>query len=180
MCEARGLRTDAISAISNDELVALQNEGIFALPVDDDTAVIYSMMDNLKKTDLVKKINSLENQPKVIILIVKEDKVNASLKNSIIDNHEVRIDVFEMRKLLFNIAEHEIVPKHRVIKDPVEIQRIIDSYGVQSGTQMHLITRDDPMAQYLGAVPGDIVEITRNSVTAGKSIVYRFCVKGGG
>ena len=35
---------------------------------------------------------------------------------------------------------------------------------------------EDPISRVIGAVPGDILKITRPSPTAGEYIVYRVCV----
>jgi DNA-directed RNA polymerase subunit H (RpoH/RPB5) len=34
----------------------------------------------------------------------------------------------------------------------------------------------DPITRCIGAVPGDIIKITRPSGSAGESIIYRVCV----
>jgi DNA-directed RNA polymerase subunit H (RpoH/RPB5) len=33
----------------------------------------------------------------------------------------------------------------------------------------------DPIARCIGAVPGDIIKITRPSASAGQAIIYRVC-----
>ena len=33
----------------------------------------------------------------------------------------------------------------------------------------------DPIARCIGAVPGDIIKITRPSASAGEAIIYRVC-----
>jgi DNA-directed RNA polymerase subunit H (RpoH/RPB5) len=42
--------------------------------------------------------------------------------------------------------------------------------------QMPLLDSQDMMARWIGAKPGDIVEITRKSETAGSTPYYRLCV----
>jgi DNA-directed RNA polymerase subunit H len=43
-------------------------------------------------------------------------------------------------------------------------------------TQMPMIDSQDMMAKWIGAKPGDIVEIMRKSETAGSTPYYRHCV----
>ncbi|MEM0014419.1 MAG: DNA-directed RNA polymerase subunit H [Zestosphaera sp.] len=76
----------------------------------------------------------------------------------------------------FNILEHELVPKHEVLK-PEEAVEVLRSLGVKP-EQLPYMRASDPVARAIGAKPGDIVRITRKSPTAGKIIVYRFVIAG--
>jgi DNA-directed RNA polymerase subunit H len=51
-------------------------------------------------------------------------------------------------------------------------EAILKKYNV-SKKQLPKITKNDPAISELEAVPGDIIEITRESPTTGKSYFYR-------
>ncbi|MDH7595187.1 MAG: DNA-directed RNA polymerase subunit H [Candidatus Bathyarchaeia archaeon] len=76
----------------------------------------------------------------------------------------------------FNLFEHVMVPKHEIISDE-ERQMILQKYKVQP-YQLPYIHVSDPAVKAVGAKPGDIVKITRNSQTAGKYFAYRYVVEG--
>jgi DNA-directed RNA polymerase subunit H len=76
----------------------------------------------------------------------------------------------------FNIFEHELVPKHELLT-PEERMKILTEYRVQP-YQLPQIRAADPAAKAIGARPGDIVRIIRDSPTAGKYISYRYVVEG--
>lgn len=76
----------------------------------------------------------------------------------------------------FNILDHELVPKHEVLK-PEEAVEILKSLGVRPD-QLPYLRASDPVARAIGAKPGDVVRIIRKSPTAGKIIVYRFVIAG--
>jgi len=76
----------------------------------------------------------------------------------------------------FNIFEHSLVPKHEIIT-PEEKQKLLDEYRVKP-YQLPRIQSSDPAAKAIGARPGDIVRIIRDSPTAGKYIAYRYVVEG--
>jgi len=76
----------------------------------------------------------------------------------------------------FNIFDHSIVPKHEIMT-PEEKQKLLDEYRVKP-YQLPRIHASDPAAKAIGARPGEIVRIIRNSPTAGKYIAYRYVVEG--
>lgn len=73
------------------------------------------------------------------------------------------------------ILDHELVPKHEVL-DEEETKEIIDQYGVDKD-KMPKIRKNDPVIKLMDAEPGDLIKITRDSPTAGKSLYYRVVVK---
>ncbi len=79
-------------------------------------------------------------------------------------------------KRKFKIMDHELVPKHEVVK-PEEAIEILKELGVRP-ENLPWIRASDPVAKEIGAKPGDIVRIERKSPTTGKIIVYRFVVAG--
>ena len=76
----------------------------------------------------------------------------------------------------FSLMDHVLVPKH-VLLSKEEAEEVLKKLGI---TREHLpkIKASDPIAQLLGAKPGDIVKIIRDSPSAGKSIAYRVVVEG--
>ena len=75
-----------------------------------------------------------------------------------------------------SILEHELVPKHRVLS-PEEAEEVLKKYCA-TPQQLPKILASDPVVRELGAKPGDIIEIVRESETAGKAIYYRVVVGG--
>ncbi|MEZ0394662.1 MAG: DNA-directed RNA polymerase subunit H [Desulfurococcaceae archaeon] len=79
-----------------------------------------------------------------------------------------------MSKRKFSIFEHELVPKHILLK-PQEAIEVLKSLGVDP-VNLPWISVDDPVARELGARPGDIIKVIRKSPTAGESVAYRYVV----
>ena len=76
----------------------------------------------------------------------------------------------------FNIFEHELVPKHEILS-PEEAKELLKKYR----TKPHKFPRiraSDIVAIAIGAKPGDILRIIRESPTAGKYVTYRHVVPG--
>lgn len=76
----------------------------------------------------------------------------------------------------FNIFSHVLVPKHEILT-PEEREKILAQYRVQPH-QLPQIKASDPAVKAIGAKPGDILRITRQSPTAGVHVAYRYVVEG--
>lgn len=72
------------------------------------------------------------------------------------------------------LLDHEMVPKHEILSKEEE-KLILKKYNA-SKAQFPKIYHSDPIIKEIGAEVGQIIKITRNSKTAGKSIAYRVVV----
>ena len=89
--------------------------------------------------------------------------------------HGIYIIIQNMKRLQFNILEHTLVPKHRVMLDD-EVIIVKTKYNINNNTQFPDISRFDPVAQAICIRPGEICEIIRPSKTAIQAPYYRICV----
>ncbi len=76
----------------------------------------------------------------------------------------------------FNIFGHVLVPKHEIVSAE-EREKLLNEYRVQP-YQLPRLKASDPGAKAIGAKPGDVVRILRDSPTAGKYTSYRYVVEG--
>jgi len=88
--------------------------------------------------------------------------------------HMTNIQIFNINSLCVNILDHDLVPDHRVISSKHEIKNIETEHHLEK-SQFPIITKNDPVSKILGLVPGDLVEITRPSLTSGITKFYRMC-----
>ena len=96
----------------------------------------------------------------------------ASKKHS----REVRVELVEGGYASFDLFEHDLVPKH-IIAEQSEVDLVLTHYGIVK-TQLPRILRDDPAARVLGARPGQVIRIERDSQTSGTAFYYRLVVDG--
>ena len=74
----------------------------------------------------------------------------------------------------FDVMSHRLVPKH-VLLTPDEAQKVLGELNIRK-EQLPKIYMKDPCAKAIGAKVGDVVKITRESLTAGSSIAYRLVI----
>ena len=125
--------------------------------------------------DLIHLDNVLEKKDDIIIII--KDEPNDSLL-SVLSNlwlqDQIYVNVINIKRLQFNILNHILVPKHRVLNDE-ETKIFKQRYNISDNSQIPDISRFSPVAQVIGIRPGQICEITRNSKTAINTLFYRVC-----
>ena len=85
-----------------------------------------------------------------------------------------RIELVVGNYASFDLFQHELVPPHIIASDD-EIELVLNHYGI-ARNQLPRIYRDDPAVKVLGARPGEIVRIQRESPTAGSTFYYRLVV----
>jgi DNA-directed RNA polymerase subunit H len=91
------------------------------------------------------------------------------------ERRKLRVSFFSIEVLVINPMKHVLVPKHQIV-DPAYHKELMDSLYVTSKSKFPEIKfHVDPIARCIGAVPGDIVKITRPSSSAGEAIIYRVC-----
>lgn len=82
---------------------------------------------------------------------------------------------FMDHRFRYNPMEHIYVPYHRKCSKEEE-QQIMQKYMIDSKSKMPVISKNDPVANWIGLKPGDIVEITRSNTTSGTTLFYRVCI----
>jgi DNA-directed RNA polymerase subunit H len=85
-----------------------------------------------------------------------------------------RVELVEGNYASFDLFGHELVPTHIIAEDS-EIQLVLEHYGIDK-THLPRIQSRDPAARVLGAIPGQIIRIERESPTAGVAFYYRLVV----
>lgn len=124
---------------------------------------LYNLEEVLKKTD-------------DLIIIVKDEPNDSLVKvlKNIWEQDGHFVTVFNIKRLQFNILEHTLVPKHRVLGEE-EDKRIRQKYYIGDDSELPDISRFSPVAMAIGMRPGQICEIIRPSKTAINCVFYRIC-----
>jgi len=131
---------------------------------------IYDFIEDLMNLETI-----LKKSDDIIIIIKDEpnDSLQKNLKN-IWEQDGVFVNVFNIKRLQFNILEHDLVPPHRPLSDK-EAAEVKAKYHIHDDSQVPQIERFSPVAQAIGLRPGQMCEIIRPSRTAISAPFYRVC-----
>lgn len=145
-----------------------------------DILVIFSTKTRVTERELNNFLNfASENSYTSGILIGSPSKPSESvltvLRNHIQKRENPLVQIFEMRHLQFDISKHRFVPTHRIITDQ-ERDDMMKEFNITSPTAIPKIDSQDPMAKWIGARPGDVVEVLGLCESSGDNPRYRYCV----
>jgi len=133
---------------------------------------IQTMIEDLYYVEDVMKKND-------ILFIITHDDPNDTIVNElkkIWEEQGIHIIIYSLKRLQFNILNHEMVPEHIVLSDD-ETNDFLKKYNIQDPyTQVPQISRFDPVACAIFMKPNQICRIVRPSKTAIKGLYYRYCI----
>lgn len=144
--------------------------------------VKYHLAKGLRAPDINEYIDDLFNLEEILtkkddLIIIVKDEPNSSLVKTlhmIWEQEGIFVTAFNINRLQFNILEHSLVPKHRVMTED-ESNQVRQKYHIQDDSELPDIDRFSPVAQAIGLRPGQMCEIIRPSRTAISSTFYRIC-----
>ena len=116
----------------------------------------------------------LEKQDTLMVVIKDEpNETIQKLLSEIFINDSHFVTVINIHRLQFNILNHSMVPKHKILLEE-EKDLVIKKFNIVDDN-IPEISRFDPVAQVIGIRPGEYCEITRPSKTSITSQFYRIC-----
>ena len=76
--------------------------------------------------------------------------------------------------MALNITKHKLVPKHEILSK-IEKDEFLKKNKFKLQNLPRILT-SDPVIKFIYGVKGDVIKITRQSETTGKSLYYRVVV----
>ncbi|MBD3248682.1 DNA-directed RNA polymerase subunit H [Candidatus Woesearchaeota archaeon] len=80
------------------------------------------------------------------------------------------------RKNIVDVKNHVLIPKHKKLSEK-DKKELFEKYNITL-KELPKIPLDDPALADIDAKEGDVIKITRESLTTGKSIFYRGVISG--
>lgn len=97
------------------------------------------------------------------------------VRQHISDKANQLLQIFWTPHLNFDKSKHRKVPKHRILTE-AEIQDIMKEFHIADIKKIPKIDSQDAMAKWIGARPGDVVEVTGMCLASGENRRYRYCL----
>jgi len=131
--------------------------------------MIDSIISNLYE-EILKKDDTLI----LIVLDEPNDSICTHL-NHIWKNKGIFIVIHNIKRLQYNILEHDLVPQMTILDDE-EVNKLKIEMNLTSMKQLPEIGRFDPQALAMSVRPGNVCKLVRKSVTSLENNYYRICV----
>tara|TARA_B100001093_G_C26797439_1_gene1001793 strand:+ start:1237 stop:1881 length:645 start_codon:yes stop_codon:yes gene_type:complete len=119
--------------------------------------------------ETIKKSNNMTINDHIVFVIFND--VNEKLQNLELEYDNVTI--FNYKKLMFNIVDHEYVPKHEKLSAEEKI-KLLSDFMIRSYDKLPLLSKQDPVCRYYNFRQNDVIKITRPSSSNKFHILYRF------
>lgn len=183
--EARYLQT--LKEILTDRGIKADNFEQVGAPMDETrmytfggVLIIFSEKTRVTATEFKNFITfASENNYSGGIIIVTPTNPSESIlqlvREYISDKENQLVQIFFQSHLNFNISKHRKVPKHRILPQE-EIDKMMKEYNLTKLNSLPKIDSQDAMAKWIGARPGDVIEITGMCVASGENKRYRYCL----
>tara|TARA_Y100000389_G_scaffold205112_1_gene263367 strand:- start:10236 stop:10922 length:687 start_codon:yes stop_codon:yes gene_type:complete len=155
---------------------------------EDKSGKVNDIIEKRKKENKNKKSKKDTDNDDLTIIFVIRDKPTPTIVSAVqnaMKEYKIFIQIFNIRSLMYNITHHQIVPKHERVYGE-ELNKLLHGYNDKEGllSMLHIsheknlpiILASDPVAMFIGLRPHEICKITRPSQSAGKHIVYRYCI----
>lgn len=132
---------------------------------------IENIVDNLFDNEMV-----LTKKDTLIIILDSEvnDGIIGLLKH-LYNEKGIFITVFNIKRLQFNVLNHVLNPAVEIVPDS-ELENLKAKLNIKTVQLLPEISRFDPLAVAIILRPGQVIKLTRNSVTALTTIYYRVCI----
>ena len=163
------------------------NEGLDFMLNQEDTGkkayVKYWLTTSLKQSkiqeiteELFATDNVLDKRDTLIIIVREEpnDTLKELIKH-IYETENIFIVVHHIKRLLFNILNHKLVPRCRILTQS-EVDVIKGIYNITDDNQFPKLSRFDPQSLAICFRPGEVIELIRSSKTSCLTKYYRICV----
>ena len=126
-----------------------------------------------KKDLLTKKAFIDENFPtkEMTVIIIVQEKPTPQIAKELQNDEFKSYEIFLTKNLMFNITQHEIVPRHILLGEE-DAKKVLNEFQATK-QQLPKLLSTDPVAKYYGMKSGDICKIIRHSPMTGESFYYR-------
>jgi DNA-directed RNA polymerases I, II, and III subunit RPABC1 len=186
--QSRGFNTSEYVDFSISEIYILYKNDQLNMHLTDSKGssvfVKYNITKNLNNAVINEDIEFLYNAEKKLkpsdqLIYIIKGEPNDTMMNVLKEvyiQQSIFITIYNLERLLFNILEHTMVPKHNILSESQK-QEVMKEYNIKYDREFPEISRFDPVAIAIGLRPRQVCEILRPSKTTIYTKYYRICVQ---
>ena len=115
-----------------------------------------------------------KNDTLILIILDEPNDGMLSQLNHLFKNKGVFVVIHNIKRLQYNILDHELVPSMSILSS-VEVEWLMKDTNLTSLKQLPEISRFDPQALAMSMRPGQVGVFARKSVTTLENNYYRIC-----
>ena len=184
--EERGYDTEPFRKLSPDEIAAAVPDinGLFSLSFTAkkkdaaDSKICLVRYGKFSRQKLGTFFNDYPDETIAETIVMMMDPVTdphhqVALRLYLTKPNPIRVSFFSIYQLVNNPMKHKFVPKHEIVP-LAEEEAIMAKYHMIAKSKFPIIRfHIDPIVRLLGAAPGNLIKITRPSLSAGVYEFYR-------
>jgi DNA-directed RNA polymerase subunit H (RpoH/RPB5) len=146
-----------------------------------DVLIIFSDKSRINETNLNSYIkfsndNNYSSGTIIVSQIQCSEKIQDMVRAYINNKENPLLQIFDISRLQFDMSKSNYFLPHRLLNDK-EIGLLQAKFNiVDLKKNLPWIDSQDASAKWIGSRPGNIIEITRNSESAGNCLAWRYCV----
>ena len=120
--------------------------------------------------------NGYTNGTIIVSIVPCSDKITNTVRAYVNMKENPLLQIFDILRLQTDISKHRKFVPHRILNQQ-ESTLLLTKFNIgDPKSKLGWIDSQDAAAKWIGARPGDIVEVIRFSESAGDSRSWRYCV----
>lgn len=119
--------------------------------------------------------NNYKSSMIIVTLSRPSEAIIQYLRDYIANPGNMLVQIFEIAHLQFNISKHRKVPRHKLLSDE-DIDSLKKLHSWWDILKFRRIDCQDPMAKWVGARPGNVIEVEGLCPVSGSNKHWDLCV----
>jgi DNA-directed RNA polymerase I, II, and III subunit RPABC1 len=120
--------------------------------------VFFNLSPKVNNDRIQEYITKMRNANFTHAIVVYNDSVTPMAQKVVDELEGLRIELFQMKSLRYNITKHRLVPKHTLLT-----KSEMKSFKEQFGTKIPILLHTDPIARFYDFQKSDIVKVERTN-----------------
>lgn len=138
--------------------VEVTDEGLVGKKPRSAVIVFFNLTPKVNNDRIQEYITKMRNTGFTHAIVVYNESVTPMAQKVVDELEGIRIELFQMNSLRYNITKHRLVPKHTPLtKGEMKV------FKEEFGTKIPILLYSDPIARFYDFQRGDVIKVERNN-----------------